>query len=181
MATWDPADELNHPPDFLLIQNGFVSLFFQQTVLEDAVEWLALHSYRVISLDAAAWQELEQMHVDIAGALKFPAYYGSNFDALTDCLSDVAVGSYGWSVAEDTGLVLVLRGFAEFSAVNPVGAHRLLDLFARQASYAALFGHRLMCLVHSSDPQLSIAPVGGTRVMWNYLEAAGSARPTHRP
>ncbi|MFF1254915.1 barstar family protein [Pseudarthrobacter sp. NPDC058329] len=176
MATWDPADELNNPPDFLLVQNGFISLFFQQSVLEDAAEWLALHGYRVISLDAAEWQDLEQMHVDIASALEFPAFYGGSFDALNDCLSEVAVGSYGWSVAADTGLVLVLRGYAEFSACDPVGAHRLLDVFARQASYAALFGHRLMCLVHSSDPQLSVPPVGGTTVMWNYREVADSAR-----
>lgn len=29
MAIWNPADALNHPLDFLRIQNGFVSLSFE--------------------------------------------------------------------------------------------------------------------------------------------------------
>lgn len=41
----------------------------------------------------------EDMHARIAEALDFPAYYGSNLDALHDCLTDIdediCVGIYG--------------------------------------------------------------------------------------
>lgn len=36
MAIWDPADALNHPLDFLGIQNGFVSLSFQQRRVKES-------------------------------------------------------------------------------------------------------------------------------------------------
>ncbi|WP_375164761.1 barstar family protein [Arthrobacter sp.] len=109
------------------------------------------------------------MHTDLASALRFPAYYGANLDALNDCLSDVATRTYGWSES-DTGLVCVLNGYDEFLVQNRATAQSILDIYARQAAYAALFGHRMMCLVKSSDRQIYIAPVGGTPVSWNHLE-----------
>ena len=42
-----------------------------------------------ISLSAAAWQTAAQAHAALAAALRFPAYYGGNLDALFDCLRDL--------------------------------------------------------------------------------------------
>lgn len=169
MATWDLADELNHPLDFLLIQNGFINLFCQQAVLDEAISWLRNHSYKVVQVDSAAWQSQGDLHRDIAQVLEFPDYYGTNLDALNDCRSDVAVQSYGWSAA-DTGLVLVIDGYETFAGKDAVAAHLLLDIFAKQATYAALFGHRMMCLVRTADAGLQITPVGGVAVSWNHRE-----------
>ncbi|MCX8455870.1 barstar family protein [Paenarthrobacter ureafaciens] len=169
MAIWDLADELNHPLDFLLIQNGFISLFHQQAILDDATSWLRKHGYKVVEVDAAAWQSQADLHQDVARALNFPYYYGSSFDALNDCLGDVAVQAYGWTAA-DTGLVLVIDEFEAFEGKDASTAHHLLDIFARQATYAALFGHRMMCLVRTGDPHLELPPVGGLPVAWNHRE-----------
>lgn len=177
MAIWDPADELNHPLDFLLVKNGFVTLFCQRTILDETVTWLRDSGYRVAYVDASSWLSQSDMHRDIAEVLKFPGYYGSNLDSLNDCLGDVAVQSYGWS-GSDTGLVLVIDGYDEFAERDEDTAHRLLDTYARQAAYAALFGYRLMCLVRSADPWLQIGPVGGTPVTWNYREVVASSRRT---
>lgn len=49
-------------------------------------------------------------------------------------------------------------------------AQAILDIFASQATYAALFGHRMMFLVRSSDPRIHILPVGGKPVRWNHHE-----------
>mgnify|MGYP000020280293 FL=1 len=169
MAIWDLADELNHPLDFLLIQNGFISLFHQQAILDEATSWLRNHRYKVVKADAAAWQSQADLHQDVARALNFPDYYGSNLDALNDCLGDVAVQAYGWTAA-DAGLVLVIDEFDAFEGKDASTAHHLLDIFARQATYAALFGHRMMCLVRTGDPGLEIPPVGGLPVAWNHRE-----------
>lgn len=107
MATWDPADELNHPLDFLLVKNGFVTMFCQRTILDETVSWLRHSGYRVVYVDASSWRAPADMHHDIAEVLQFPGHYGSNLDSLNDCLADVAVQSYGWSDS-DTGLVLVM-------------------------------------------------------------------------
>ncbi|WP_459213789.1 barstar family protein [Paenarthrobacter ureafaciens] len=48
------------------------------------------HQYKVVKVDAAAWQSQADLHQDVALALDFPDYYGSNLDALNDCLGDVA-------------------------------------------------------------------------------------------
>lgn len=169
MATWELADELNHLPDFLLIQNGFVSLFSERTILDETLSWLRQHSYKVARLDAASWQSEENMHRDIANALSFPAYYGHNLDALDDCLNDVATQSYGWTAA-DAGLVVVIDRYDHFASKDARTAHLLLDTYARQAAYGALFGHRLMCLVQTDDRRLQVPRIGGTPVTWNYRE-----------
>lgn len=133
MATWELADELNHPLDFLLIQNGFVTLFCRRTILDEAISWLRHHSYKVTYLDAALWRSSGDMHRDIADALDFPAYYGRNLDALDDCLNDVATQSYGWTAA-DAGLVIVIDGYDQFAKRDAKTAHLLLDIYARRAS-----------------------------------------------
>lgn len=169
MAIWDVADELNHPLDFLLIQNSFINLFCRRTILDETTAWLQRRSYKVVEVDSASWRSQADLHRDIGKVLDFPEYYGSNFDALNDCLSDVAVQSYGWSAA-DTGLVLVIDGYDAFAKRDAEIAHLLLHTFAKQATYAALFGHRMMCLVRTADSALQIPHVGGAPVSWNHCE-----------
>ena len=42
-----------------------------------------------IVLNGALWQNEKDMHADLAQALSFPSYYGANFDALHDCLTEL--------------------------------------------------------------------------------------------
>jgi len=109
------------------------------------------------------------MHRALAAALGFPDYYGNNLEALNDCLGDVAAGEYG-APSDATGLVLVLMGFDTFAASHRSSAQALLDIFAGQARNAALFGHRMFCLVQSGDPKLTFEPVGAMSVEWNDAE-----------
>ena len=52
---------------------------------------------RRITVDFSYFQEAKEVHAFLAGQLHFPAWYGANFDALHDCLTDVC---------EDTVFVL---------------------------------------------------------------------------
>ena len=49
---------------------------------------------------------------ELAGALRFPDYFGRNWDAVYDCLTDL-----NWLPA--AGYVLVLDGFAPFALNEP--------------------------------------------------------------
>jgi Barstar (barnase inhibitor) len=175
MAAFDPEVELTHPVDYRLVANTFVTLFWRTEVLERTAETLVAMGYDVVRVDAKRWQSERDLHRDVAAALHFPDYYGKTLDALNDCLSDVALKEYGPS-PQATGLVLVITGYDKFAVVEPRAAHAVLDIFAGQARSAALFGHRMMCLVQSDDPRLSFAAVGATPVMWNDAEWLNSSR-----
>ncbi len=166
MASWDPAAELSHPVDYRLVQSSFVSRFQRAPILDETVEWLRHHEYDVVEFDATTWGSVVDLLDDFADRLAFPDYFGRNLDALNDCLSDVASHDYGWR-AEATGLVVVLRNFDAFVALDREVAHRVLAIVADQARSAMLIGNRILCLVHAVDGGTVVDPGGAIPVVWN--------------
>ncbi len=71
---------------------------------------------------------------------------------------------------------MVFTGYDKFVAHCPHGAQATLDIFADQARGAALFGHRMCCLVQSDDPNIRFEPVGAMPVLWNDAEWLDSKR-----
>lgn len=169
MPVWNPDDALSHPVDFRLVSNSFVSMFWSEEVLASTLEWLTSHGYDTREADSSSWKREGDMHQSLATILEFPDYYGSNLDALNDCMGDVAAGDYGVRPGAE-GLVLVLRNFDAFASVDRRSAQGLLDIFASQARSAALIGNRLICLVQSNDSDLTFEPVGAMPVVWNDAE-----------
>lgn len=175
MAVFNPESRLTHELDYRLAASGPVSMFFSTEVLRSNVAWLSDHGYRVVHLEASGWRTEQDMHADLALALNFPDYYGRNLDALNECLSDVAGCDYGFSEA-DAGLVLVMRGIDRFMQRQPRLALDLMDAVVGAVRGAALFGHRILCLVQSDDPNLEIPPIGAALVSWNDAEWLNSNR-----
>jgi hypothetical protein len=169
VAAFDPEVLLTHPLDFRLVANGPVTMFWQQSILDETCTWLADHGYRLVYADADDWSDAKDMHRELAFLLGFPDYYGANLDALNDCLGDVAAYEYGDS-PDSSGLVLVLAHFDAFVRAEPGTAEALLDIFAGQSRTAALLGHRMLCLIQSDDSRLQLPPVGATPVTWNDAE-----------
>lgn len=77
--------------DWLLLQNGAVTLYFRPQVLVEDVEWLKGQDYRVDSFECSVWVSESQMHEALSRGLEFPAYYGRNLNALNDCISDIEI------------------------------------------------------------------------------------------
>jgi len=172
VATWDADAEVDHPLDFRLVHNSFVTMFWRLSLLEETVEWLRSHSYEIADFDASSWARDADMYAALAVRLNFPEYFGGNLDALDDCMRDVASGDYGWS-PDATGLVIVLRGFDAFTEVHGTTAQSIIATTARSA---ILIGHRIICLVQSNNPGLTFERVGATPVMWNDTESLDSTR-----
>ncbi|MBD0741383.1 barstar family protein [Streptomyces sp. CBMA152] len=171
MTAFTPDAELNAGLDFRLMANSFVTLFCRRSLLEESTTWLDEHGYQVTILDAATMSSPTDLLKGIGDALDFPDYYGRGLDAFNDCFCDVAsYGAYGIA-PEATGLVLVFTDFDRFAAAYPETAQDVLDIIADNARRAALFGRRVMCLVHSSDPCIEFAPVGAMPVVWNHAES----------
>ena len=56
----------------------------------------------ILELDAASMRNLEGLYREFASVLKFPTYFGKNFNALDECITDL-----DWLPAE--GYVLLIR------------------------------------------------------------------------
>lgn len=154
-------------PGIEYMQSTFVTLFWRRQLLREAELRLEGRGFRVVHLAAGEWASEQDMHRDVAAALRFPDYYGHNLDALDDCLGDVAChGPYDDS-PEGTGLVLSITDYDRFTAACPGAAQVVLDIVANQARHAVVLHRRFFCLLHSNDPDIRFEPVGAMPVMWN--------------
>ena len=175
VATWDADAPTTQAVDYRLVQSTFVTMFWHTELLDQTVQWLHSQGYHIADFDTESWTSDTQMLDALAQGLDFPDYFGRNFNALNDCMRDVAAGGYGWNASE-TGLVIVVRGYETFAAVDHSAAQTVLDIFADQARSAMLFGNRIICLLQTNDPNLSFAPVGAMPVKWNDAEWLNSKR-----
>ncbi|MFF9565448.1 barstar family protein [Leifsonia sp. NPDC014704] len=166
MAVWEADDQ---DPGFQLARNGFVTKFHSAAVVDESLASFRSAGYRVVRLDTASWTDEADLHDALSTALDFPAYYGRNFAALSDCLQDVVEQAYGWTEA-DTGLVIELDHLDRFRATMPAACGILLDILVDTARLGALLGNRILCVIRSDDPRLDIGPVGGAEPPWNPRE-----------
>jgi RNAse (barnase) inhibitor barstar len=169
MAVFQKEAEQMHQLDWALLQNGAITLYRDPQLLEEDVEWLRGHHYRVDSFDCSAWYSESEMHEAFSSRLVFPEYYGRNIHALNDCISDI-------EVQLEAGRVLVLNRYDYFAAKFPDVAWSVLDVMEINSRRLLLFGLRLIILVQSDDPEISFDPVGGRPVMWNTREWLNKAR-----
>lgn len=136
--------------DWGLLQNGFVHTCRDRFTLDTAAVHLADLNYLIHTFDAGSWSDVADMHTAFAETMSFPAYYGRNLDALNDVLSDVSRYSYG-SDPHSAGTVVVIAGFDSLLELDGRTALLVLDIFARQARLAALYGHAMLCLVETTN------------------------------
>ena len=155
--------------DWVLLQNGAVTLYFRPQVLAEDIEWLKGQDYRVDTFECSGWVREDEMHEALSCGLEFPGYYGRNLNALNDCISDIGIPEKG-------GRVLVFNGYDSFAAKVPDVAWSVLDIMETNSRRLLLFGRRLIILVQSDDPGISFEPVGGRSVMWNSREWLNRSR-----
>jgi RNAse (barnase) inhibitor barstar len=151
--------------DLQILQNGWTSLYWQENILDNDLDWFKKEKYNIIDFDCTRWTDTNLIHKDLKKQLDFPDYYGENLNALNDCLSEVEI--------KESGLVIVFR---HFHIVDKDIAHSLLDTFARNSRLHNLFGKRLLALVQVDNPNYQIDPVGSSTVLWNGAEWLDSKR-----
>lgn len=149
--------------DWALLQNGAVTLYYRIELLDDDIDWLVRHGYRVHQFDCSDWRGEDAFHDAVSSALGFPDYYGRNVAALNDCLSDL-------DIPEETGCALVFRRFDKFAAIDPDFAQWVLEVIQQNSRRLSLWGKRLLALLQSDDPRLAFRPVGACDVTWNRRE-----------
>jgi len=99
--------------------------------------------FNVYRIDLGLAHTTEAAHNILSRALHFPDWYGSNWDALLDCLTDMS-----WNEAD--GYLVILQRTDVLQASEPESLEKLLDLFEevikrwkaqRTAFWVLLIGH----------------------------------------
>ena len=151
--------------DWSILQNGWTSLYWKKEILETDLAWFKSEKYSIVDFDCKIWENEDRMHKLLKEKLLFPDYYGENWDALNDCLSDMEIS--------DTGQIVVFRHLDNF---DKSCVQKLLDIFARNSRLQMLFGKRLLVLAQVDNPNYQIDQVGATPVIWNGAEWLDSNR-----
>jgi RNAse (barnase) inhibitor barstar len=165
MATFQDNPSEWQRLDWLILQNGWTSLYWKGEVLEKDLAWFKNENYSIVDFDCKTWFNESEMHKQLKQGLNFPGYYGENFDALNDCLSDMEITG--------AGQIITFRHLDNFD-INRT--HILLDVFANNARRQMLFGKRLIILAQVDNPNYQIDQIGGTNLMWNGAEWLNSDR-----
>ena len=76
----------------------------------------------VLTVEIAARANKDQALEQLGAALHFPTWYGANFDALFDCLTDP-----DWQPAR--GHVIMIKGMIDLRATNPDDFATMIEVF----------------------------------------------------
>src|SRR5277367_3158649 len=141
-------DDEDNTLDWEILLNGSISLYRKRKYLDDDLQWLRIHGYRVYSINCKTWISGASMHESLEEALSFPAYYGRNFDALRDCLGDVEIPfDGGVAVVLDSYDVYAGGGGSAEKQLRTHAAKTVLDIFAKCSRHFLLRGRRFITLI----------------------------------
>lgn len=76
----------------------------------------------------------------LAAALQFPDYFGVNWDALYDCLTDL-------DPAREPGVVIEIQGLGKFARTAPGDLSRAIETFSDAARFWRERGGRFLVLL----------------------------------
>ncbi len=149
--------------DWKLMERGAIALYHKTSVLSADLAWFRQERYVIRELDAGGWSTPQAFHADAKRVLAFPPHYAPNLMAWVDCLAEI-------DVPDESGLVLVFRGYDAFAKAQPQFAHTILDSIESTSRRFLLTGRRLLALVQSNDPRIRFERVGAMPVTWNPRE-----------
>jgi RNAse (barnase) inhibitor barstar len=145
--------------DWTILRDSSASIYWRLIYLEEDIVWLDREGYHIVRFDCLSWCDDDSFHVDMYKKLKLPDYYGSNFDALNECLQDLKI--------KETGLVIVLE---HFDAWDQGKGRVLIEIFDRASRFHLLLGERIILLIQVDDPNATFDPIGSTSPIWNRRE-----------
>lgn len=84
---------------------------------------------QIVTIDLGGVTEIDELHECLAQALRFPAWYGHNWDALWDSITGLV----------DMPEVLEFQGWSAFSVTMPQESKQLMELLGElNEKYPAL-------------------------------------------
>jgi hypothetical protein len=166
------AEDYSERADWSLLQNGAVSLFYNQGILKDATQSLAGLGYEILNISCR--NGIGAFRQQFSQALKWEEQFGytpwnGNLDALSD-------GIRHFPYRESGRAALVFDGFDKLVSEAPEMAHTVLDIIECEARDHLLWSKILIALVQTDDPRYDCPPIGGRSPRFNWAEWTNSAR-----
>lgn len=132
----------------LLLDSGAAGVFRSHGPLPDSALAAAAHkAIRVLPIHLAAHRDKNAFLLAFAGAAKFPAHFGRNWDAFYDCLLDMDPGG--------GGTLIVLQNASDFARAEPEEFAAAIDTLADAADYWKEQEKMLAVVVELEAPALA--------------------------
>ncbi len=109
-------------------------------------------STAVVVLDGTVSRSREGFFTEIARAMHFPDYFGRNWDAVYDCLTDPGL-------FPETGVAILFDGFDRFAAMEPGQWQTALKVLADACAFWAPFDRPLYVLLFDFGEHASGTPL----------------------
>ncbi len=106
----------------------------------------AKHGLAVFVLDGKKALGKEEFLEHIAKALHFPDYFGNNWDAFEDCLTDMS-----WQEAK--GYIMLYQDFGVFAERSPEQFGVALEIFKDSAEFWRTHKKLFLILLHGTGPK----------------------------
>lgn len=137
---------MNNPdlPDMLADPAGSGVYFLAQAGSEALIAGADRLAFFVARVNLEDCRDHEAALAQIAEALRFPAWYGANWDALSDCINDLS-----WLPAE--GFVVLLEHPSHWRAAEPAAFQALLELLEEAAQRWRESGVAFWALVPATE------------------------------
>ena len=119
---------------------------------ENLAQQARQHGFHFLTADLSACRTTAEALRELGRAFAFPEWYGANFDALLDCLTDP-----DWLTAP--GQILLVLGFASLRRSIGKELSTLLEVLAAAAEERKATAHPLWILIDA--PARGIAPCPG--------------------
>jgi hypothetical protein len=110
------------------LQDASRSAAYKAPRVDEILDALRGAGFDLVRIDLTRVSDKEQLLAQFAAALAFPQWFGGNWDALEDCLTDLS-----WRTADRH--VLLIEGFQGLRAGRPDDFGVLLDVIASSAQY----------------------------------------------
>ncbi len=161
MASFD--DLKNDYLAWTLLQNGSINLYHRTEFLNEDVSQLRKDGYVINIINCVKIATKKELLQKLGTELDFPDWWGCNLDAFNDLLSDLII-------PHNTGRVMVLKQFDNIFVHAPELAWDILDIMEHNSRFFLLFGKRLITLVQTDIPDVTVKPVGANPVSWSGKE-----------
>ncbi|WP_444996277.1 barstar family protein [Aliikangiella sp. IMCC44359] len=149
--------------DVKTLHYGPVSKYFNKNLWIEHLEWYRANGYKVYSFNAEQWYTIDDVFSDIHEIFSFPGYFGRNWGAVDDCITDIDTG--------ENGKVLVsIENFDIWYGEDANNAHIFLEVLATRTYRSLVHGRKFVNIIHSNNPKLNVRDVGAHSVYWNWAE-----------